>query len=75
MNFSGTRGIFPIEISINSDRLSIQIYGQKTDLKVLNIFPIKTYQIFPAGSFQTSEKLELARAKVKVCECVSVLFT
>ena len=49
MNFSGTRGIFPIEISINSDRLYIQIYGQKTDLKVLNIFSIKTYQIFPAG--------------------------
>ena len=43
------RGIFPTEIIINSDRLSIQIYGQKTDLKVLNIFSIKTYQIFPAG--------------------------
>ena len=50
MNFSGARGTFPIEISIHSDRLSIQIYGQKTDLKVLNIFSIKTYQIFPAGS-------------------------
>ena len=49
MNFSVTRGIFPIEISIYSNRLSIQIYGQKTDLKVLNIFSIKTYQIFPAG--------------------------
>ena len=44
------RGIFPIEISIRSNRLSIQIYGQKTDLKVLNIFSIKTYQIFPAGN-------------------------
>ena len=27
----------------------MQIYRQKTDLKVLNIFSIKTYQIFPAG--------------------------
>ena len=25
------------------------MYGQKTDLEVLNIFSIKTYQIFPAG--------------------------
>ena len=33
------------------DRLSIQIYGQKTDFKVLNIFSIETYQIFPAMLF------------------------
>ena len=49
MNFSRTRGIFLIKISIHSNRLSSQIYRQKTDLKVLNIFSIKTYQIFPAG--------------------------
>ena len=36
---------------IHSDRISIQIYGQKTDLKVLNIFSIETYQIFPAMLF------------------------
>ena len=51
MHFSGARGTFPIEISIHSDRLSIQIYGQKTDIKVLNIFSIETYQIFPAMLF------------------------
>ena len=50
LNSSVTPEIFPIEISIHSNRLSIQIYRQKTDLKVLNIFSIKTYQIFPAGS-------------------------
>ena len=49
MNFSGARGRFPIDISIHFDKHSIQIYGQQTDLKVLNIFSIKTYQIFPAG--------------------------
>ena len=35
---SGARGKFPIEISIHFDRRSIQIYGQKMDLRVLNIF-------------------------------------
>ena len=55
MNFSGARGTFPIEISIHSDKLCIQIYGQKTDLKVLNIFSIKTYQIFPAGQLLISK--------------------
>ena len=63
MNFSEARGTCPIEISIHSDRLSIQIYGQKTDLKVLNIFSIKTYQIFPAGS---AEALDLNRGTLKL---------
>ena len=53
IDFSGARGTFPIEISIHSDRLSIQIYGQKTDLKVLNIFSIKIYQLFPAGMLKS----------------------
>ena len=66
MNFSGTREIFPIEISIYSDRLSIEIYGQKTDLKVLNIFSIKTYQIFPAGERMTIMKANLRNKKRKI---------
>ena len=64
MNFSGARGTFPIQISIHSDRLSIQIYGQKTDLKVLNILSIKTYQIFPTGLSIWDNKCNIAEWEI-----------
>ena len=44
MNFSAARGTFPTEISIHSDRLSIQIYGQKTDWIFFLLKPIKSFQ-------------------------------
>ena len=66
------RVIFPIEISICSDRLSIKIYGQKTDLKVLNIFSIKTYQIFPAGLFYEEKSFSLI---IYLYACLWLLIT